>query len=99
MAKRKKKYDDDDGRVIAPMNVDGMPWFSPGHTDAVSETKGEDEEQEKPEWYVEDKLTPEENRSIFFGAMRAGCLFGILMALTVTIAGIVAYLILGGFVK
>ena len=20
-------YDDDDGRVIAPMNVDGMPWY------------------------------------------------------------------------
>ena len=22
----KKKHDDDDGRVIAPMNVQGMPW-------------------------------------------------------------------------
>ncbi|HQC54940.1 MAG TPA: hypothetical protein PKX91_04360 [Clostridia bacterium] len=30
MKKRKKKqYDDDDGRVIAPMNVDGMPWYIP----------------------------------------------------------------------
>lgn len=27
MAKRKKQYDDDDGRVISPMNVDGMPWY------------------------------------------------------------------------
>ena len=26
MAKR-KTYDDDDGRVIANMNVDGMPWY------------------------------------------------------------------------
>ena len=26
MAKR-RKYDDDDGRVIANMNVDGMPWY------------------------------------------------------------------------
>ena len=25
----KKHYDDDDGRVSAPMNVDGMPWYSP----------------------------------------------------------------------
>lgn len=24
--KDKKTYDDDDGRVIAPMNVEGMPW-------------------------------------------------------------------------
>ena len=23
----KKEYDDDDGRVIAKMDVDGMPWF------------------------------------------------------------------------
>lgn len=26
MSKPRKQYDDDDGRVIAPMNVDGMPW-------------------------------------------------------------------------
>lgn len=24
--RKKKIYEDDDGRVIAPMNVDGMPW-------------------------------------------------------------------------
>lgn len=28
MKERKKKvYDDDDGRVISPMDVDGMPWY------------------------------------------------------------------------
>ena len=26
MCKKAKKYDDDDGRVIADMNVEGMPW-------------------------------------------------------------------------
>ncbi|NCA67244.1 MAG: hypothetical protein EOM87_04175 [Clostridia bacterium] len=26
--KEKKIYNDDDGRVIAPMNVDGMPWYN-----------------------------------------------------------------------
>ena len=32
MKKRNKRiYDDDDGRVISPMNVDGMPWH--GKTD------------------------------------------------------------------
>jgi len=25
--KAKKIYDDDDGRVISPMNIDGMPWY------------------------------------------------------------------------
>lgn len=28
--KNKKTYDDDDGRVIAPMNVEGMPWYRKG---------------------------------------------------------------------
>lgn len=25
--KQKKRYDDDDGRTIADMNVDGLPWY------------------------------------------------------------------------
>jgi len=28
--KDKKTYPDDDGRVIAPMNVEGMPWYRKG---------------------------------------------------------------------
>lgn len=28
MKRKEKKNQDDDGRVIAPMNVDGMPWFN-----------------------------------------------------------------------
>ena len=27
--KNKKKYEDDDGRTIANMNVEGMPWYNP----------------------------------------------------------------------
>ena len=27
MSKEPRKYDDDDGRVIANMNVEGMPWY------------------------------------------------------------------------
>lgn len=26
--RKRKTYDDDDGRTIANMNVDGMPWFA-----------------------------------------------------------------------
>lgn len=26
---KKKVYDDDDGRTIADMNVEGMPWYNP----------------------------------------------------------------------
>jgi hypothetical protein len=27
MSRKKKIYEDDDGRSIADMNVDGMPWY------------------------------------------------------------------------
>lgn len=29
MARRDKYYPDDDGRTIADMNVEGMPWYDP----------------------------------------------------------------------
>lgn len=97
MAKKKKRYDDDDGRVIAKMNVEGMPWYSPGHTRTLSEQEREDEEDtKKPEHYVEDELTPDETKWVMFGAMRAGCVFGIITAVAVTIAGVIAVLVLGG---
>lgn len=28
MRKNRREYDDDDGHVIAPMNVPGMPWHT-----------------------------------------------------------------------
>jgi len=33
MAKQRKTHEDDDGRVIAKMNVEGMPWYRPGPKD------------------------------------------------------------------
>lgn len=97
MAKKRKSYDDDDGRVIAKMNVEGMPWYSPGHTQTLSEQEQEGEEEaKKPEYYIEDELTPDETKWVVFGAMRAGCLFGVIMACVVTVAGVVAFLVLGG---
>jgi hypothetical protein len=28
MARKRKLHEDDDGRVVASMNVDGMPWYA-----------------------------------------------------------------------
>ncbi len=39
MPKERKRYDDDDGRTIAKMNVDGMPWYASGK----SRASGQDE--------------------------------------------------------
>lgn len=48
MKKRKRKvYDDDDGRVIAPMNVEGMPWYNPN---ANKLSEGEGSSKEKISW-------------------------------------------------
>lgn len=62
MAKKRKAYDDDDGRVIANMNVDGMPWY----VDAVQKKRERSGE--------EVELTKEEMRYTIWGAWKAGLL-------------------------
>lgn len=39
MSKR-KKYDDDDGRTVANMNVDGMPWYASNPSNNATENSG-----------------------------------------------------------
>ena len=63
MARKRKQYEDDDGRVIANMNVDGMPWFL---SDALK-NKG------KTGSDMSD-LTKEESRELVKGAVKAGLL-------------------------
>ena len=58
MAKRHKKYDDDDGRTIVDMNVEGMPWYQP--------RSGKDVNVDP-----DDKPTRKERRSMVFGAFLA----------------------------
>ena len=60
MAKR-KKYDDDDGRVIANMNVDGMPWY----VDAAKKKEVSSQELD---------LTKEESKAVLWGTVKAGLL-------------------------
>lgn len=36
--KKKRFYPDDDGRVIAPMNVEGMPWYAKTNLQSASGT-------------------------------------------------------------
>ncbi len=59
MSKRKKKvYDDDDGRVISSMNVDGMPWYN----EKKSLFGGPKKEKEQPN--NELPLTKQETRAM-----------------------------------
>ena len=65
MSKQRKLHDDDDGRVIASMNVDGMPWYQ----------RSERLEQNKREQASDfSDLTKEETREIVKGALKASLL-------------------------
>ncbi|MBE6927159.1 MAG: hypothetical protein E7467_01490 [Ruminococcaceae bacterium] len=55
----KKKYDDDDGRVIANMNVEGMRWYRPKASDKPNNQMSMEE------------LTKDERRGLYLGTMRA----------------------------
>ncbi len=67
MARDKREFEDD-GRVIADMNVEGMPWHRPEQTFApTSETKIQ--------------LTPEESRAAMWGALKAALLVAAIFGL------------------
>lgn len=68
-----RKYDDDDGRVIVPMDVDGMPGFFKRPA-----TGNEEVPKQKLE------LTKEEGRAITGGVLKAA--FAILLVYGVVFA-------------
>ena len=63
MKKSKRKFVDD-GRVIANMDVDGMPWHMEKSPDAV----------DMPEGYEPYQMTKEEGRTYIWAAIKAGLL-------------------------
>ena len=62
MAKKRKTFDGDDGRVVAKMNVDGMPWYMRA------------ERKEKNQNSDISDLSKGETRAIIKGAVKAGLL-------------------------
>ena len=70
----------DDGRTIANMNVEGMPWYSPkGHLSR---------EERKQKAGAEIPLTKEESRYYTWGAVKAA-----LLVTGVMCAGIVLFVL------
>lgn len=73
MKKRSKRtYDDDDGRVIAPMNVDGMSWSLGGHASGAEPRK--DKRDPSAPDQEEISLTAEEKRAMMGGVFAAALL-------------------------
>lgn len=55
----RKKYDDDDGHVVANMNVEGMPWHRQGPKDETPSSLNE-----------QNMATPRETWQIMLNAMK-----------------------------
>ena len=66
MARGKRTYDDDDGRTIANMDVDGMPWYSGGPSRGLKRNRGA-EEGKTP-------MSPAERRATLFAVVCASLL-------------------------
>ena len=66
MSKKKQPPEEpqDDGRVIAPMNVEGMPWYIENGM----------ERRERAENARPDHMTKEEQRAYTWGVEKAGLL-------------------------
>lgn len=81
MGKRKRDEFEDDGRTIADMNVDGMPWYL--------EKREKQPEQEKIE------LTKEEGRAMMAGILKATLLvtlaFGVGLTLFILLCDLVFF--------
>lgn len=60
----KKQYDDDDGRVIASMDVDGMPWY----------LRRAYRRREQPKQSEELELSRSERFALFRGVLSAALL-------------------------
>ena len=58
--KKRREYDDDDGRQIANMNVDGMPWYVRKPSDSTGSQSDEPVD-----------LTREERFSLYGGVLKA----------------------------
>ena len=64
--KEERKSAGDDGRTIADMNVEGMPWYLPGDKDQARIREKEDSAFSAP------SMSDEELRSYRFAAVKAG---------------------------
>ncbi len=81
MTKKKPEFPEgDDGRTIANMNVEGMPWYSPGSCLSKAERKQKDRD--------EASLTKQESRYYTWGALKAA-----LLVTGVMCAGIVLFIL------
>ena len=74
---QKKQFDDDDGRTIVSMNVEGMPWYDRRHDFGPAAER----ESGKPS-PLGTGMTDRELRLYTWGALKAGLLVASVFSLT-----------------
>ena len=74
MARKKKVYEDDDGRTIADMSGVGRPsLFLPRRTEGDPQSPFPQPSEERPEW-EQSPVSGEERRMYILGALKAALL-------------------------
>ncbi len=79
MARRKKTYDDDDGRTIFDMSAVEKPnlmSFSPGYMDRKEPQREEPQKPDRPWEAQADEMPKELRRAYIWGALKASLLIG-----------------------
>ncbi|WP_026506665.1 hypothetical protein [Butyrivibrio sp. MC2013] len=76
--KKEFEEEEDDGRTIVNMNVDGMPWYKPWKDKA---DKTGDMSMQKGPGYGGDEFTPEQVRAYRWAALKAALLVALLFGL------------------
>ena len=88
MAWRKnREYEDDDGRTIVPMNVDGMPWYTKGFTAPPAEDEAAAPVKERR------PMSGDEARGYAWAAVKASLLIGSVFAVAFTLFILFCYFV------
>lgn len=94
MARKPKKYDDDDGRVIADMSGISRPgMFLPGDSNAVPPSRPQEVEEEKENLrpWEDTGMSREDRRAYMWAALRSALLIGAIYL--VAFAFLIAFLL------
>ena len=75
--KDKKPSFEDDGRVVASMNIDGMPWYS-GRSGSPFRKRKRSGESEAPPLPEHEQMTRAEGRQLMLSALVAGLAIGLI---------------------
>ncbi len=78
MARKKREYDDDDGRTVVPMNVDGMPWYTGGFQPPAEDEPAAPPREKRP-------MSADETKGYAFAAVKAALLIGGVFAVVFTL--------------